>query len=302
MNWIEINALHKLYNQGEAKLNETLRGSGEIRYLEKSRQAIEITADRMYTTARFSDIYKNDYLQNYLIYESFLNGHALLKPQSRFDESDIKVLMSLYQKKVAGDLDTLRQQIISFDESLRGMSQMFFKNEKYLLNKASLIDALKYILDVEEFSNEKDQQYIYKLECHNPRIIVLCENIDFLTKPNKPRREGIELWYAGGKNISKLDYVDTRGLPIYYSGDWDYDGIYIIYPLVKQKIPQIELLTANGTPKSIVDSEHQSFWKSNPKSIEYLLDGDQKNILACLQKNNEWIIEESNNLVTMLNL
>lgn len=300
MNWIEINALHKLFSEEEVKLNETLRNSGEIRYLEKSRRAVEMTADRMHATSRFSEIYKKDYLQNYLTYESFLNGHGLLKPQTRFDESDIRILMSLYDKKIAGDLEDLRHQIISFDESLRGVSHMFFKNEKYLLNKGALIDALKYVLDIEEFSNEKDQQYIYKLECHNPRTIVLCENIDFLTKPNKPRREGIELWYAGGKNVSKLDYVDTRGLPIFYSGDWDYDGLCIIYPLVKDKIPSIELLTPNGLPKSVIDSEHKSLWKKDSKSRTDILDLEQKAIVESLIQNNEWIVEESNDLLQML--
>ncbi|MDX8554440.1 hypothetical protein MK851_12510 [Tenacibaculum sp. 1B UA] len=42
----------------------------------------------------------------------------------------------------------------------------------------------------------------------------------------------MELWYAGGKNVKKMDYGDTRGLPVYYSCDWDYDGLFIISPLV----------------------------------------------------------------------
>ena len=184
MNWIEIKALHTLYRDDEVKLNETLRNSSEIKYLEQSRQAIEVSADKLYSLPRYSVVYEKDYLKKYVIYETFLTTHGLLKSQTRFEESDINVLMSLYERRASGDLDDLRNQIIAFDESLRGVSQMFFKNEKYLLKKDSLIDALKYIIDVPEFSNEKDQQYIYKLECHNPRAIILCENVDFLTKPN----------------------------------------------------------------------------------------------------------------------
>jgi hypothetical protein len=153
--------------------------------------------------------------------------------------------MGIDELKKEGNLDELRQQIIASNETLRGVSLMFFKNEKYLDNKDSLIKALKTVLEVELFANEKDQQYIYKLECHNPKLIVLCENLDFLKKPVKPREYGIELWYAGGKNVEKLKYADTRGLPIFYSCDWDYDGLFIIYPLVKEKIPSINLLTPN---------------------------------------------------------
>lgn len=138
--------------------------------------------------------------------------------------------MKIQAMKAESVLEELRTQIIAADTSLRNISLMFFKNDKYLENKESLVEALKQILEVKEFSDEKDQQYIYKLECHDPVAIVLFENLDFLTKPNKPRKHGIELWYVGGKNVGKLDYSQTRGLPIYYSCDWYYDGLFIIYP------------------------------------------------------------------------
>src|SRR5690606_2418584 len=149
----------------------------------------------------------------------------------------------------------------------------------------------------------KDQQYIYKLECHNPKLIVLCENLDFLTKPNKPRQHGIELWYAGGKNVTKLDYADTRGLPTYYSCDWDFDGLFIIYPLVKEKIPSIQLLTPNRTPKGIIETEHNSKWeKIKDSNIDSLLTTQQQNNLKELIQNNQWIIEESNDLLDILEI
>jgi hypothetical protein len=136
------------------------------------------------------------------------------------------------------------------------------------------------------------------LECTNPKCIVLCENIDFLKRPALARANQIELWYAGGKNVTKLDYADTRGLPIYYSCDWDYDGLFIIYPLVKEKIPDIQLLTPNGVPKGIEETEHNSKWII--KNIDPLLLSEQKEILNELIQNNQWIIEESNQLLNML--
>jgi len=71
------------------------------------------------------------------------------------------------------------------------------------------------------------------------------------------RSHHIELWYAGGRNVDKLKYVGNREIPIYYLCDWDYDELDI-YKSVKEKIPHIELLTPNGNPKGIVETEHKS--------------------------------------------
>lgn len=300
MNWIELRAIHNLYTKREVKLNDTLAKSGEINFLINSLRKLDKTHDKLYVLEGFSEIYEKDYLGKYNRYEAFLSETGLLKPQLRFEENDIKTLMNIQTWKNEGILDELWKQIIASDESLRGVSLMFFKNEKYLDNKSSLVDALKQILEVEHFANEKDQQYIYKLECHNPQAIVLCENLDFLTKPNKPRQHRIELWYAGGKNVSKLDYVDTRELPIYYSCDWDYDGLFVIYPLVKEKIPTIQLLTPNGFPRGIEETEHNSKWTIKNRNIDSLLSLKQQKTLKGLILNNQWIIEESNNLINMI--
>lgn len=300
MNWTELRALNSLYTNGEVKLNDTLAKSVDINYLINSLRVLDRSHNKLFSLEEFPKIYESDYLEKYSQYEVFLSENGLLKPQIRFEENDIKKLIEIQTRKKEGGLDELRQQIIASDESLRGVSLMFFKNEKYLDNRPSLVNALKQILEVEHFSNEKDQQYIYKLECYNPVAIVLCENLDFLTKPIKPRQYGIELWYAGGKNINKLDYADTRGLPIYYSCDWDYDGLLIIYPLVKEKIPAIQLLTPNGTPRGIEETEHNSKWMTTIHGFDHLFSEEQKVILSKLTEANQWIIEESNMLMQML--
>jgi len=300
MNWIELRALNNLYTNRRIKINNTLAESGEINYLTNSLRILDRSHNELFTLDGFTRIYEEEYMEKYNRYETFLTEKGLLKPQLRFEENDIKTLMNIQAWKNKGTLEELRQQIIASDESLRGISLMFFKNEKYLDNKFSLVDALKQILEVENFANEKDQQYIYKLECHNPKAIVLCENLDFLTKPDKPRQHGIELWYAGGKNVSKLEYTNTRGLPIYYSCDWDYDGLFIIYPLVKDKIPTIQLLTPNGNARGIEETEHNSRWIIKNRNIDSLLTPKQIAIVTKLIKNNQWIIEESNNLIDMM--
>ncbi|SHM74273.1 hypothetical protein [Chitinophaga sp. CF418] len=301
MNWLVLKALNDLHNDLTLSLNSTLDVDPEINYLVKSRKALQKSGNEIIALPKFKPLYQRDYQPKFLSYRAFLEKYDLLKPQLRIEERDIKILMSVADRYDAGDLDPLRAQIIAADESLRGISEMFFRDEKYLDNRESLVKALKIILNVESFANEKDQQYIYKLQCHNPRVIVLCENLHFLMKPIKPRQLGIELWYAGGKNVNKLEFADTRGLPIYYSCDWDYDGLFIIYPMVKHLLPCIELLIPDGEPKGIIASAHNSKWQSGKRTMADLtLSVKSQQLLHALIKKNAWITEESNNLIRMM--
>jgi len=301
MNWIELRALNNLYSNGEVKINDTLTKSGEINYLINSLRILDRTHNNLFVLDGFTDIYEKDYLEKYNRYETFLSDNELLKPQLRFEESDIQILIGIKDDMDNGNLEPLREQIIKNEATVRIVSLMFFKNEKYLLGKDALINAVKSLLDIDELADDRDLQYKYVLECKAPNCIVLCENIDFLKRPTLARANNIELWYAGGKNVNKLDFSDTRGLPIYYSCDWDYDGLFIIYPLVKEKIPNIELLTPNGISKGIVETEHNSKWENiKDRNIEDLLTANQSDILKILIELNQWIIEESNDLVYMV--
>jgi hypothetical protein len=162
------------------------------------------------------------------------------------------------------------------------------------------------VLKVDSFADNRDFQYLYVLHCINPRAIVLCENLHFLKIPGKPRENQLELWYAGGKNIEKLKYADHRGLPIFYSCDWDYDGLDI-FRMVKQRIRSIQLLDPNGPTRGIEESEHKSLWRKrdSPEALSgldaSLFNNQQKLLIKRLISNNEWIIEESNNLIHMIN-
>lgn len=294
-------SLNNLYSNGEVKINDTLAKSGEINYLINSLRILDRTHNNFFVLEGFTEIYEKDYLEEYHRYEAFLSDNKLLKPQLRFEESDIQILIGIKEDMDNGNLEPLREQIIKNEATIRIVSLMFFKNEKYLIGKDALINAVKLLLDIDELADDKDLQYKYVLECVNPKCIVLCENIDFLKRPTLARANNIELWYAGGKNVNKLDFVDTRGLTIYYSCDWDYDGLFIIYPLVKEKIPNIQLLTPNAIPKGIIETEHNSKWENiKDRNIDYLLTPKQISVLEELVINNQWVIEESNNLIDML--
>lgn len=187
-----------------------------------------------------------------------------------------------------------------------GVFLMFFKHEKHLDSSYALERAVKNILKIGNFPDHRDFQYLYTLQCDSPRAIILCENLHFLKMPERPRKNNIELWYAGGRNIEKLKYTDHRNLPIYYLCDWDYDGLDI-FKSVKKILLDIRLLTPNGEKRDIVKTEHRSLWRQ--RESPQLLSGlpselyscDQKRLITDLIEQNAWIVEESNDLTTLLN-
>ncbi len=301
MNWIVLKKLYEVYKNGITESNKTMLEDPQIQYLlESTKELRDSGAYIKIGDDTFKQYYEKRHLKNFEEYDAFLIRNQFKKPQTRFQENDIKILMGIEEGMTTGRLKEIREQIIEAEETVRGVSKMFFKNEKHLEKSVPLLKAVKKLLNISELANDKDQQYKYVLECEEPCCIVICENLDFLKRPSKPRKYNIELWYVGGKNVAKLDYVDTRNLPIYYSGDWDYDGLFIIYKLVKEKIPKIQLLYPDGKPLSIDKSEHKSHWRKN---MDFqLFNHKEKALIQRLENENEWIMEEANDLVTMLGM
>lgn len=303
MNWTVLKALNEVYNKGFTARRASLINDSDIQFLLEQTGELKEGIGRINAGLDFKELYEEKHLENYNIYVEFLNSNGLLSPQIRFQESDIKILMELKDGMSSGDLVPVRDSIIEAEETVRGVSQMFFKNEKYLEKSGSLLSAVKSILNIDSLANDKDQQYKYVLQCDDPKKIILCENLDFLKRPSKPRKHNIELWYAGGKNVAKLNFAGEIKLPIYYSCDWDYDGLQI-YQMVKKIIPQICLLYPNGIRKSIVETEHKSFWKTNVNEISGLntiyFSEQEISLIQDLISNNEWIMEETNDLLDML--
>lgn len=301
MNWTVLKSLHQLFLDRKTKVKHSLKEDSSFQLLVSNKEIIEVGKNYL-PTLLFDSYYKKHHLNQFPIYFDFLESHNLFK--KRFEEEDIKTLIELQSKKQNGNLIPSREQLIEAQETVRGFSTMFFKNDKYLDKKDSLIKAINQILDIKLVEN-KDQQYLYILQCEKPKLIVLCENLDFLRKDKMPRENNYELWYAGGKNVPKLKYTETRGLPIFYSADWDADGLEI-YELAKEKIPELQLLYPTAMSKSIVDTEHHSHWKNpdEPEALSNLsprLYSDKyKAKIKELIKTNHWIIEESNDLKKMI--
>lgn len=303
MNWTALKAFHKIYTERQVKVIKSLssdpyfqtflsQGSGEIAHIK----------NYYYPVDGFDQSYERHHLQNFQVYEVFMHKYGL--DNKRFEEDDIKKLIEIEADYLNDTLFPSRATLVETQETVRGFSHAFFKTEKYLNGKDSLVEAINDILDIQLVDN-KDQQYIHKLECAKPKLIVLCENINFLRQDIMPRRERFELWYAGGRNIKKLDYADTRGLKIYYSCDWDKDGLEI-YELAKDKIANLQLLSPTAQPKSIIETEHKSLWKerNNLDLISGLTynhySKSQISLIQTLMLKNQWIVEESNNLLKMI--
>lgn len=304
MNWIVLKSLNELYLYGETKSKKSVLKDSTIQFLLNSTEQLQHLKNIMKVVpktdykATYEKNYKNDF---YEICE-LLNKYNLDDRHIRFEIKDFKVLIKIDEQLESGQLEFLRKQIIEAKESIRGISQMFFVNDKYLDKKEKLVSVLETILNVPQLPSGKDRQYLYVIPCEKPTKIILCENLHFLKIPELVRPHNIELWYAGGYNIKMLDYVDLKGLPIYYSCDWDNDGLKI-YQLVKEKIPQIVLMQPDGNHRSIIESEHKSLWQN--KGEEFLNESEsifkpiQKELIKKLVKNNEWIIEESNDIIKM---
>ncbi len=312
MNWMALKALHDIYLTGRTRSRKTLLSDPEIRHFIRYTGELVETRSELFDPAwdnakesRFRKTYERDYLDNFCRYRKFLQEMGLETPHTRFEEDDINTLMFVKSKMDNGRLCHIRTQIIAAKESLRGISLMFFPDEKYLDRRFTLVNALKIIMNVSEFANDKKQQWLYKLQCHDSKLIILCENLNLLTMPTFPRRHHIELWYAGGKNVDKLDYVDSRGLPIYYCCDWDHDGLSV-FQMVKEKIPQIQMLYPTGDFCSIVTTKHKSHWQY-PNDPDQLLGLDaalfsvkEQLLIKRLIVENCWVIEESNKLPELL--
>ena len=152
-----------------------------------------------------------------------------------------------------------------------------------------LYNAVLSVLELNELPiDEHDQQYLKILHCKSriPKAIILCENDNQI---KKERLYNVELWYAGGSNTAKLQYVIEPDIPFYYLCDWDNRGIEIFQSIKRKYFPKIEILVPQEPIKTLSKIRE---WKTE---IDYsLFPKDAKEILTSLIPE-KWIEEESIN-------
>ncbi len=328
LNWQHIRALHKLFqgnqiSKGLASSRNSIANHDYFRFL--YRQGIikdKIGNDKIYIKEIIGNKYDNHYEKEFVddkgvfiydIYFKFLGELGINLNTSRIDEVDIVKLIEIKDFWNNTDLDNLRNQIIEAKENDQGVSLMFFKSSKYMSKKVSLINAIEKLIGI-DLSHENNQQYLKPFHCEheNPKVTILCENFYFLKFPFYIENYQVELLYVGGYNVDKLKNLIDVKYPIYYMGDWDYDGL-IIYEKAKRIIDSLEnnshtlkLITPILKPQfhpaklSETDEYHKSKWKNKEKFIcgltKEFYDNEQQRLIQNLVKKDEWIEEEGNNL------
>jgi len=307
--WRHLKALNQFYLNGrtDAKItdnnyikNVLMDQKKLIRYKSGNLKILEVSSS-------YAAFYQQNLQTDYERYEKFLIEQNLESDaRRRYTEDDIRTLMFIASQKneLGKNLSTIRT-----------FSSEIFKGygSKYLENKPGLKAAVCKILNILDFPEKdpKNLQWRLVVDCIDPKVVVLCENIAHLKNPWKAIDNSIELWYVGGNNIGIIDYISAEKLskPLYYSCDWDYHGLSI-YSRIKEKLKskssEIVLLIPYAFDMALpVNSpHHNSQWFFN-KVLSGLKAEDfpdkAKNLIEKLIRKNKWIEEESIDLLKVLN-
>lgn len=305
--WKYLKGLHQLYNEKKTKLkilnndyiNQILfKQKKLIKYKDGNHTIIE-------ANHRYPQFYEQEFLDTYNYYNAFFEQSGIENNAKKpFTEEDLKALVFIYYNKTELKNNLTTQKKFSV--------QIFkYENSKYLENKPSLKNAVLQLLEIDEFPEKdpKNQQWRFVVDCPNPKVIVLCENLDCLKVPIEYKKNNIELWYVGGQNTKPLLDIHSEKLqlPLYYFCDWDYNGLNIysqIRKIFADKTKNIEIIKPLSNAKRLPVSvkHHKSKWKKAIFSglVKADFTEEQIQLIHELISNDEWIEEESIDLIQLL--
>ena len=305
--WKHLKGLHQLYLSKQTRLKITnndfinqviFKQKKLIKYKVGNHSIIE-------ASARFNNYYEQEFLETYEYYNNFFQKTGIENDAKKsFDDEDLKALMFVFYNK-----EELKKNVTTEKK----LSALIYKNQnsKYLSNKLSVKNAVLKILELDQFPEKdpKNNQWRFVVDCLNPKVIVLCENLDCLKVPLEYKNHNIELWYVGGNNTKPLEDIpqDKLKLPIYYFCDWDYNGL-LIYSNVKQifRSKGIEVKIIQPQTQEIAIEvgvkHHKSKWNDNEFSNLNSNDFSKQEIgfINQLISKNKWIEEESLDLIKLL--
>ena len=304
-----LRGLHQLYLEGRTKL-KIFRNDYINTVLLNQRKLIRFKTGNhsiIEATDRYKAFYELNFLETFNYYNTFFEKSGIENNAKKsFTEEDLKALMFIYYNK-----QELKEKLTT----QKKFSAQVFKNQnsKYLENKLSLKNAVLDLLEIEYFPEKdpKNKQWRLVVDCLNPKVIVLCENLDCLKVPLEYKKNNIELWYVGGNNTKPLLDIpqEKLQLPIYYFCDWDFNGLKIysqVKQIFKEKDKNIQIIEPlNNAKKLPVDVDHhKSKWKQ--KTFSGLIKDDfnkrQIDLIEQLISKDEWIEEESIDLLEALSL
>jgi 5S rRNA maturation endonuclease (ribonuclease M5) len=311
LTWRDIKALHQLHHtrQTRAQIQKHPYIEHLFSYPNKCLEYVQKGSKKVIVPTNKFDIEyaKQKIEQSYIKYDAFLTENDLLKIQSNYSEFEIRALMTMKNSETI--LNELKNKIEKGEESRKGVSNLFFKAAKYIQKDSALEHAVLKIIGIKEFPQNENLGF-YRVPCINPKFIIICENMYFLTL-SIARQHNVELWCAGGNNTKPFENISEIPLPIYYLCDWDYDGLKIYERIsdkiecIKDKKTSLQLITPIGKRESIPNTSdyHRSQWHNNfPLSNlnVHKYSNEQKDMITSLISSNEWIEEESNDLLKMV--
>jgi hypothetical protein len=288
LTWRVIKELNKLFSTGSIKAKKYMVDHAYVKHL-VSFHLLHVDRNKIISINEFDNYYKQEHLAKFNTYLAFLEKHNLLEPSWNFKEEDILTLMII---------EANRESIIGTSQTKNQISSFYFRHEdaKYLRHSVSLSKAILSIVGIEKFpEDEKDNQYMICVQTNRPQLILLCENIDKLRLPDKFRNADIELWYAGGKNISKLSSIrEDEKLPFWYVCDWDHDGLEIYQAIRRDYLPDIKLVLPERW-KTVAKplGKHRSRWNDFKSYDLSSYNSEERTIIHELINTDYWIEEES---------
>ncbi|MBE7510457.1 MAG: hypothetical protein HS118_09705 [Bacteroidia bacterium] len=274
MKWKAFKQLNQLYTEGETS-NELLNVPLGKRILEME-YVIASTKKTISKTNHYDNFYSEKLQTKFKTYKELIEKYNLV--DTNFEESELDALVKIEQS---------REQILDSNKSQKEISTLYFDSAKYLTKTSRLYNAVLSVLEITELPiDEHDQQYLKILHCKNktPKAIILCENDNQI---KKERLNDVELWYAGGRNTAKLQFIIEPKIPFYYLCDWDNRGIEIYQSIKRNYFPKIEIIVPQD-PIKLLDKVRE--WKTE---IDYSLFPDKAQILLKKLIPEKWIEEES---------
>lgn len=305
--WRHLRGLHELYLAGQTRL-KIHTNSFVKQIVMKQLRLVKFkvgSRDILVAMSNYREFYETEFLSYYNYYNNFFKESGIENnARKAFTEEDLKGLVFVYYNR-----DELK---IKLTTETRFSAQIFKnQNSKYLSNKPSLRNAMLTILGIDSFPDKepKNNQWRIVVDCPNPAVVVLCENLDCLKVPLEYKDNNIELWYVGGNNTAPLLDISQNKLqlPMFYLCDWDYAGLSIysrVKKIMEEKGVILTLITPSHGTKTLPVGvkHHKSKWKVKPFSGLQKKDFDSEQIdyIEHLINNNIWVEEQNIDLIEIL--
>lgn len=299
LSWRVLKALYTLCEEG--KTNAKIGDDHFIAHLmSPSKRLLKYRMGNhniIETRSGYKDFYEAELGERMEAYNEFLIAHDLEADARRnYTESDIETLMFVNEQAAELRTNLTTQEAFSTE---------FFDSAKHLKQNDSVRKAALKLLQVDDFPDESPKNHLWRfvVDAPKPRIIVICENLANLKRGWKAKKEQIALWYVGGNNTKILNDIPTDQLtmPIYYSCDWDYNGLLIfnsVKRILESRGASVEILVPPKHAKRLrVDSpNHKSRWQHDKDFSGLNQDVFNKGHIGLIEElleADQWIEEEA---------